>query len=363
MFQKIITITLTFLLFSTQIAIAETLGSTNYQIENPSIDVGGELSSSTNYTSRESIGSSDESDSNSTNYKVFPGFVQHAYPGVPATPTLTNTGGTLYNALDFVVAVGDGQQSDTTFAIAISSDDFATTNYIQTDDTVGSTAAWQTYTQWGSGSGERVTGLTAGTTYKIKVKARYGIDTETAFSNTASATTSSASLTVTFAGVNSGTTFDGATTTVTTGANSITYGSLIPNTPSIGAHQVTVTTNASGGYSTTVQQDGNLRTNSSKEISPVSGTNASPATWPTGITAGFFGYHTSDEDLCSGTTGRFASNNTWAALSTSPYEVGCNTAPVTGGETITVTYKLETGTVQEAGQYSNRVTYITSAQF
>ena len=229
---------------------AETLGSTNYQIENPSIDVGGGSSSSTNYTSRESIGDQNSSSAESTNYKVFPGFVQHAYPGVPAAPTFTNTGGTLYNALDFVVNTGSGQQSDTTYAIAISTDDFTTTNYIQTDDTIGSSAAWQTYTQWGSGSGERVTGLTLSTTYKIKVKARYGTDTETAFSATATAATSSPSLTIVFAGVNSGNSFDGETTTITTSSTEITYGALTTSTPAIAAHQVTVTTNASGGYTT-----------------------------------------------------------------------------------------------------------------
>src|SRR3990167_1615502 len=147
---------------------AETLGSTNYQIENPSIDVGGGSSSSTNYTSRESIGEQNDSSAESANYKIFPGFVQHAYPGVPAAPTFTNTGGTLYNTLDFIVNTGDGQQTDTTYAIAISTDDFATTNFIQTDDTIGAGAAWQTYTAWGGASGERLTGLTLSTTYKIK---------------------------------------------------------------------------------------------------------------------------------------------------------------------------------------------------
>ncbi len=341
--------------------LAETLGSTNYEVD-ASIDSGGESASSTNYTGRESIGGSSDSSASSTNFSVFPGFIQHAYPGVPAQPTLTNTGGTLYNALDFIVATGNGQQSDTTYAIAISSDDFATTSFIQTDDTVGSNAIWQTYTNWGGGSGERVTGLASGTTYKIKVKARYGTNTESAYSVTASATTSSPSLTITFVGVNSGTTLDGETTTITSTTNGISYGSLIPGTPSIAAHQVTVSTNATGGFTTTVQQDGNLRTNTSKEIATVSGTNAAPATWPGSITTGRFGYHSSDEDLCTGTTTRFSTNNTWAALASTPYEVGCNTGPVTG-ETTTVTYKLEVGNVQEAGQYANVVTYITTAQF
>lgn len=361
MFQKILVIACIILTSNTQQVLAETLGSTNYEVD-ASIDAGGESASSTNYSGRESIGGSSDSSASSANFNVFPGFIQHAYPGVPAQPTLTNTGGTLYNALDFIVATGNGQQTDTTYAIAISSDDFATTNFIQTDDTVGSTAAWQTYTAWNGGTGERVTGLAPGVTYKIKVKARYGVDTESAYSLSASAATSSPSLTITFAGVSSATSFDGETTTITSTANGIAYGSLIPSTPSIAAHQVTVTTNASGGFTTTVQQDGNLRTNTSKEISPVTGTNAAPGTWPGSITTGRFGYHSSDENLCTGTTTRFSTNNTWAALANTPYEVGCNTTPV-AGETTTITYKLEVGNIQDAGLYANTITYITTAQF
>ena len=361
MLKIILVITSVVLLASAPIALAETLGSTNYQIENPSIDVGGELSSSTNYTSRESIGGSNDSSAQSTNYKVFPGFVQHAYPGVPATPTLTNTGGTLYNALDFIMATGSGQQTDTTYAIAISSDDFSTTYFIQADDTVGSSAVWQTYTSWGSGSGQRVTGLASSTTYKINVKARYGADTETGYSQTASATTAAPSLTVTFAGVNSGTSVDGETTTTTTTANAIAFGSLVINSPKVAAHQITVSTNATAGYSTTIQQNADL-TSGSNTISPVSGTNASPASWPGSITTGKFGYHSTDQLLCTGTTTRFATNNTWAAVETTAYEVACNTAAVSN-EATKVSFKLEIGSNQQAGSYQNTLTFITSATY
>lgn len=348
---------------SAHLVLAETLGSTNYQIENPSIDVGGESSSSTNYTSRDSIGDTNASVSESTNYKAFPGFVQSAYPGVPAVPTFTNTGGTLYNALDFVVATGNGQQTDTTYAIAISSDDFVTTNYIQADDTVGSSAVWQTYTAWGGGSGERVTGLSPSTTYKIKVKARYAIDTESAYSVSASASTAGPSLTVTFTGIASGNTLDGETTTVSSTATTVPFGNLTLDTPAVAAHKTTVTTNASGGYSTTVSQTQDLtRDGGSETISGVSGTNSAPAGWPGSITDGKFGYHTSDESLCTGSSNRFSSNNTWASLSTVFYEVACSTAPVTAEET-TVTYKLQVGVGQSAGVYRSTVTYITTAVY
>lgn len=338
------------------------MNSGNYRIENPTTDGGGNLSNSANYRSQDSIGdSSGNGQTNSTNYKAFPGFEQGAYPGVPGQPTFTNTGGVLYNSLAFIIATG-GNPSDTTYAIAISSDDFATTNFIQTDDTVGSSPAWQTYTNWGAGSGELVTGLTSGTTYKIKVKARFGIDTETAYSITASAATIAPSLTISFSGINSGTSIAGQTTTITTTTNAVSYGNLVVNSPAIGAHKITVSTNATGGYTTTIQQDGHLRTATSADIDPVSGTNGSPAAWPGSVSTGAFGYHTTDSLLCTGTTSRFSSNNTYAQLTTNPEEVACNSSPVTGEET-TLVYKLEIGSLQEAGSYQNVITYITTAIF
>lgn len=359
---KILAGVATLALLLTPIAHAETLSGSNYQIENPSIDSGGGQSSSGNYTSRDGIGDSNDSGLASTNFKVFPGFFQHAYPGVPAEPTLTNTGGTLYNALDYVIATGSGQQTDTQYAIAISSDDFTTTYFIQADNTVGSSAAWQSYTAWGSGTGGRVTGLSPSTTYKIKVKARYGADTETAYSLTASATTAGPSLTVTFAGVNSGVSFDGETTTLTTSANGIGFGTLAVNSPAIAAHTVTVSTNATAGYTTTIRYNQPLTKSGGQTINNVSGTNTTPAAWPGSITTGAFGYHSSDETLCTGNTSRFSSNNTWAALDTSNYEVACSTGPVAAEQTM-VSYKLEIGSQQPAGAYSSTVTYITTALY
>lgn len=357
---------------------AQTLSGTNYSVEDSALDSGGETSSSTNYSSRDSISDIDSTTSSSTNYKNPSGFVPGAYPGVPGTPTLTNTGSILYNSLDFVINTGVGNQTDTTYAIAISSDDFVTTYFIQTDDTVGTTEAWQTYAGWNSGTGERVTGLLPSTAYKIKVKASYGTgsnaaDTETAYSPTATATTSAPSLVFSIAGVGSGTCVEnsggscppGKTTTVTSTATSMGFGSLAvgDGNLNIAAQTITVTTNASGGYTATVQQDGNLRTSGSDSIPVVSGTNATPSAFDTGVVNGFFGYHTTDGTLCTGTTGRFGSDNDlYAALSLTPYEIACSSGPVTG-EVTSLVYKLNIGTLQEAGNYQNVITYIATATY
>lgn len=351
------------------VVFAQTLNSTNYNVEDSAINGGGESSSSTNYSSSDSIDSIESGDSSSTNYKNPSGFQPGAYPGVPATPTLTNTGGVLYNSLDFIVATGSGQQTDTTYAIAISSDNFVTTYFIQTDDTLGSVEAWQDYTGWSSGTGERVTGLAPSTTYKIKVKASYGsgsnaADSESGYSQTASATTSAPSLTVSIAGVSSGNTIASLTTTVTSTATNIGFGSLTVGDafPNIAAQSITVTTNASGGYTATAQEDQDLTSTNSDTIGLVSGTNASPAIFGTGVTTGRFGYHSTDSSLCTGTIGRFSTDDTYAKLETTPYEVACDTGPVTSDVTYLV-YKLVIGSLQEAGDYQNTVTYITTATY
>lgn len=344
------------------VANAQTLNSTNYNLENSSFNFGGEESSSTNYKSQDSVGDANDSGSSSTNYKVFPGTIQPIYPGVPGIPTLTNTGGTLYNSLDFVVTEGPGNASDVQYAIAISDDNFTTTYFIQTDDTLGASAVWQTYTNWGSGSGERVTGLKSNTTYKIKVKARFEADTETPYSVEASAATANPSISVSFAGISSSTSVEGQTTTITSTATTVPFGTLIVSTPAVGAQRITVSTNAVNGYTTTIQQNQDLTQAQSKTIDGVSGTNASPSSFPGSVSRGAFGYHTSDTTLCTGTTGRFTADDTYAKITTTALEVACNTGTASSEQT-DIVYKLLIGPLQENGAYTNDVTFITTGTF
>lgn len=369
-FRNKYTIIVTLLLITIPVVVfAQNLNSTNYNLEDSIFDGGGESSSSTNYSSTDSIDSVESGDSSSTNYKNPSGFEPGAYPGVPATPTLTNTGGTLYNSLDFIVATGSGQQTDTTYAIAISSDNFTTTHFIQSDDTLGTVEAWQTYVGWNSGTGERVTGLLPSTAYKIKVKASYGTgsnaaDSESGYSQTATATTSAPSLTVAVGGISSGNLIAGLTTTVTStstaiGFSTLTVGDAFPN---IAAQSITVTTNATGGYTATARQNQPLTSSNLDTITAVTAPNSAPVAFGTGVTTGRFGYHTTDSSLCTGTASRFSTDDTYSYLDTVPYEVACNTGPVTSEVTYLV-YKLVIGSLQQAGDYQNTVTYITTATF
>lgn len=346
--------------FAQRVFAVQVLHSSNYQVVNPEFSSGGNSSSSTNYSTTQTIGGNDNSRSTSTNYNGIFGFLFQAYPGIPGAPTLTNTGGNLYNSLAFVLNTGNNK-SDTNYAIAISPDSFVTTYYVQANDTLGTSAVWQTYTNWGGASGQTITGLSPSTTYTIKAKARFGVNTESGFSATASAATVAPSISFSVSGVSLGTLVAGVTTTIGTSANAISFATLPVGTAVVAAQTISVTTNATGGYTTTIFQDGNLR-NSINQIQPVSASNASPAAWPTGITTSAFGYHTTATPLCTGTLTRFSSNNTYAAATTTPTEIACSTAPVTAATT-SIVYQLQIGNLQQAGTYSNTITYITTAVY
>ncbi|HEX3095959.1 MAG TPA: hypothetical protein VHQ20_02455 [Patescibacteria group bacterium] len=341
---------------------ALTLTGSQYQLENPTFTAGGgNHSSAGTYSVQDASGGSNGANSTSSNYQLQTGSIKTQLPGVPGVPTFTNTGGTLYTNLDFVILTG-ANASDTQFAIAISTDNFTTTNYVQTNDTIGATVAWQDYAGWGSGTGERLVSLTANTTYKIKVKARLGAGNESGYSSVSTAATVNPSLSMTVAGVSSGASVGGTTTNITSTANTVPFGTLSTGSIKIGAQTITVSTNAVSGYTTTVFQDGALRKTNGTTIPALTATNASPAAWPLSITDARFGYHTTDSTLCTGTAGRFTVADTFAALTTSPLEVACSGAQVTN-EATSIVYKVEVEGMQPPGNYQNVISYITSAQY
>ncbi len=87
------------------------------------------------------------------------------------------------------------------------------------------------------------------------------------------------SLTFTIAGVSSGT-VNGATVNITTDSTTVPFGTVTTSTNKIGAHALTVGTNASGGYTVTTKYTAQLTNASSDTIANHSGTNVSPSTFP-----------------------------------------------------------------------------------
>lgn len=193
------------------------------------------------------------------------GFTQMA--NVPPAPTLTNPAN-YYNKLQAIVDQGDNP-SDTLFAIAISDDNFATTNYVKQDQTVGNTldlADYQSYAAWGGGSGFDIIGLQPSTTYAIKVKAFQGDFTESAFGPSDDASTVSPSLS-----------FDldvSATDADTDPPYTLSLGSLIAGSITTGTNKIWIDleTNANSGGKVYIYADGPGLTSASQSFTITSAT-------------------------------------------------------------------------------------------
>lgn len=214
--------------------------STDYTLHNYGFGSGGNGSSaSANYSLNGISGETSNVVSTSGNYQVKSGNNNSQQANVPAAPTLTNPSN-YYNELHFVLNPGSNP-SDYKYAIAISTDNFATTEFVQTDDTIGTTFninSFQTYAAWGGSSGQNVIGLMQNTTYYMKVAAIQGNYTQSQFGAVASASTVSPSIT-----------FSIATDSETNPPYTASFGNLLPATVATADNKIWayVTTNANSG--------------------------------------------------------------------------------------------------------------------
>ncbi len=316
--------------------------STTYELKEYGFGSGGnENNTSTNYSMFAVAGELDNSNAQSTNYALQAGLTFSMQTNVPAAPSFTNPSSN-YDRLKFIIDNGNNP-TDTTFAIAISSDAFAsTTNYIQSDFTIGSSPAWLTYTGWGGASGQYVTGLASNTTYSIKVKARQGNFTESGYSVTTSVATSVPSLTfaidsstINFSNLNAGNSYTDNTKTTT----------------------FTTSTNAYNGYIIYGRDTAPLHAT----IPNFSAPNSAPTTWSTGVPG--FGYTTNDSSLSGGTANRFTSGANYAGFTTTaPGDpVADHAGPVVtaiSNENWIVTYRVTAASTTPAGRYSSTILYI-----
>lgn len=196
MFGGVVFKSLSFLSGLTMLFSAMPAG-TNYKLQSYGVGSGGTANSTSSTYAMEGIsGETGGTQLSSTNYKAGTGMISTQLANVPAAPTLTNPNN-YYNKLLLVLDTGNNP-ADTKFAIAISSDNFVTTQYVKADHTVGSSLAisdYQTFTNWGGASGFLIIGLQSNTTYAVKVKAMQGKYTESGFSQTGAATTANPSIT------------------------------------------------------------------------------------------------------------------------------------------------------------------------
>ncbi len=170
--------------------------STNYQLRGYGFGAGGEENmTSANYAADAVTGEVSAGQLTGSSYNLGSGLSFEMMAHVPPAPTLTNPSN-YYNKLKLVLDTGNNP-SDTLFAIAISSDNFVTTNYVQNDNTVGTVLGiedYQTYATWGGGSGFHIIGLTPSTTYKVKIKAFQGKFSESGYGPVATEATVSPQL-------------------------------------------------------------------------------------------------------------------------------------------------------------------------
>lgn len=339
--------------------------SENFELVEHGFGSGGTVdSTSENFGLFGMLGETDAGKGTSENYQTLPGLTYTVQANLPPAPVFTNPDN-YYNRLHIIINNGSNPD-DSEFAIAISDDNFGTdTRYVQNDNTVGTTLGaedWQTYAGWGSGSGEYIIGLQPGTTYTVKVAAKQGDYTQTGFGPTDQAATVNPSISFTIEGITSGTTLEGVTTDITTTSTQAGFGELPFNQLREGASRLTVTTNATSGYTVSVRQTDDLKAASGTVFPPVSGTNSAPAGWPGSVITGAYGYHSSDATLGTGTTTRFTADDTFAQFSSTASEVAYSGTPVSS-EITNIIYSIETGSGQEAGNYSHTITYIATGVF
>jgi len=135
----------------------------------------------------------------------------------------------------------------------------------------------------------------------------------------------------------------------TLSSNSISLGELTLTTVATGAQTLSVSTDSTTGYTTTIKDDGDLRSGSNiiNDI-PSSGT----------VTAGTSGYGIST----AGIAGQMNSAVTSMPLTTSPQIVAASSTPATNEQTV-ITYKAAIGTGTVYGLYSHTVTITTTVNY
>lgn len=322
--------------------------SDNYQIQEYSFGAGGtKESTSESFGLFGTAGQLEFGKLSSANFQIGSGLEYTMMASMPGIPIFTNPSQN-YDRLHLIINTSNNP-TDTEYAVAISTDNFvADTRYVKSDNTIGTTltnADFQTYANWGGATGEYITGLVQNTTYTVKVKARQGDYTETAFGPTDNAVTSVPSLTfsvdsdtVTFDNLNSDNSYtDSSQTTV-----------------------LTTSTNAYNGYIINARSTGPLTATGIGTIGDYAGTNGTPTTW----SGNGFGYTTSDNSLTGGTADRFTNGGPkYAGFTTaSPGDpVADHGGPVTtaiSNENFNISYRVTTNQTQAAGQYATTVLYI-----
>jgi hypothetical protein len=160
--------------------------------------------------------------------------------------------------------------------------------------------------------------------------------------------------------------------------NTLAFGVLAPGVKKTLGQRLNVTTNANYGYTVTVVQDHNLISSNGADINSFkdgAAASTTPLAWaaPTGVlgnasTYGHFGLTSGDTTLSTGNTFNPGGTPLYKGFwQTTPVEVMYHTGPADGlarniGSS-TVAYSVEISALQEAGDYSNTLTYVCTPTY
>ncbi len=333
--------------------------STNYKLNSFGFGSGGEDSISSSNYNMEGIMGEIAGKLTSTTYNLGAGLQMAQNANVPSAPTFVNSG-SWYNKLKITINKWSGDPTDATYAIAISTDNWVTTNWVQNDNTIGASLGsedFQTYTNWGGASGEFIIGLAANTTYKVKVKSRQGNYTETGLGPEASAATSSVSIT-----------FDidiSSTDTETAAPYAVAFGDLAVGSVTTATNKVWIDldTNAEyGGYVYISGQNNGLKS------SVLNYTISSGSVDLSGQSEGFGAQNSSDTESSGGPlaaqspyTG--ASENVGVVDTTIRELYSSSGAQISGGRGSFTLKAKASNTTPAADDYADTLTMIASGTF
>jgi len=330
--------------------------STNFSLK--SYDLGGSgggSSSSSNYNLNGEAGAQSGATGSSSNYSVKPGEKPTQNANVPTAPNLTNPSSE-YNRLRLVINTSSNP-SDALYAIAISSNDFATTQYVKSDNSIGSSLAltdYQTYTSWGGGSGFWITGLSSNTTYKVKVKAMQGKFSESAY-GPATGGVATVLPTVSF----------GVTTSPASGPpynlsfTSLSSGSVVDADKDA---ELTLSTNALFGGSVYIK-DSNAGLTSASATYTISSTSSDLSTAQIGYGAIINSASQSSGGPFVGVAPFNGVSNNVGGLTTSLQTLATTSSSISGGDIIVRLKAKASATTPSATDYTDALTFVASMLF
>lgn len=331
--------------------------STNYQLKDFGFGTGGVSNATSGSYALDGI-SGEQSNGKQTGSGVDlgSGLIFTNQANVPPAPTFTNPSN-YYNKLKIVLATG-GNPTDTKFAIAISTDNFVTTNYVQSDATVGATLGaedYQTYAAWGSATGTTIIGLLANTTYKVKVKAWQGKFTETGYGPTSTAATINPTLSFDI---------DVAATDIDNSVTATGFGNLFAGTVTDSTDKIWVDMDTNGENGGRVYV---YSTHAGLQSTTVGYTIGAVTNNLTAVSEGYGAQGSSVTQSAGGpfviATAYSLSSNNVAAIDTNIREIFTTSSPVTAGRGSFLLKAKSSSVTPAAGDYSETLTMVVSASF